>query len=167
MSDPFFSDPWYQGQDQTFDAHCHSGHGFFDDHLLNVGFPFDRWFNDMMNPGHGHTWVYSQVSHSTVTPDSHLVSESRMTCTVYCSFLLIIYLSITVPCIWLSPSPSISVSPLLMHLDRRWMVKPYLSLTGCWTAIPIRWMVHSPRTIIWYIAWTRMAIQCCQVCCII
>jgi hypothetical protein len=82
MSDPFFADPWRRGRDRTFDAHRQRGRGFFDDHLLNAGYPFDRGFDDMANPGRGRTRVYSQVSRSTVTPDGRFVSESRMTRTV-------------------------------------------------------------------------------------
>jgi DnaJ family protein B protein 6 len=82
MSDPFFADPWRRGRNQSFDVHRQRGRGFFDDHLLNAGFPFDRGFDDMMNPGGGRSRVYSQVSRSTVTPDGRFVSESRMTRTV-------------------------------------------------------------------------------------
>ncbi|KAN0121292.1 hypothetical protein V8E52_003880 [Russula decolorans] len=82
MSDPFFPDPRRRGRDRTFDAHRQRGRGFFDDHLLNAGFPFDRGFDDMANPGGGRTRVYSQMSRSTVTPDGRFVSESRMTRTV-------------------------------------------------------------------------------------
>ena len=81
MSDPFFSDR-RRGRDRSFDAHRQRGRGFFDDHLLNAGFPFDRGFDDMTNPGRGRTRVYSQVSRSTVTPDGRFVSESKMTRTV-------------------------------------------------------------------------------------
>ena len=82
MSDPFFPDR-RRGRDRSFDAHRQRGRGFFDDHLLNAGFPFDRGFDDMSNPpARGRTRVYSQVSRSTVTPDGRIVSESRMTRTV-------------------------------------------------------------------------------------
>ena len=82
MSDPFFHDPWHRGRDRSADVHRQRGRGFFDDHLLNAGFPFDRGFDDMPNHGRGRTRVYSQVSHSTVTPDGRFVSESRMCRTV-------------------------------------------------------------------------------------
>lgn len=82
MSDPFFTDPWHRGRDRTLDAHRQRGRGFFDDHHLNAGFPFDRGFDDVINHGRGRMRVYSQTSHSTVTPDGRFVSESRMTRTV-------------------------------------------------------------------------------------
>ena len=82
MPDPSFHDPRRRGRGRTFDAHRHHGRGFFDDNLLNAGFPYDRGFDDMSNPGRGRTRVYSQVSHSTFTPDGRYVSESRVSRTV-------------------------------------------------------------------------------------
>ncbi|KAF8475147.1 hypothetical protein DFH94DRAFT_635407 [Russula ochroleuca] len=76
MFDPFVP----RRRDRHHDAHQQRGRGFFDDHH-GMGFPFDRGFDDTMNPG-GRTRVYSQVSRSTVTPDGRIVSESRMTRTV-------------------------------------------------------------------------------------
>lgn len=76
MFDPFVP----RRRDRHHDVHHQRGRGFFDDHH-GMGFPFDRGFDDTMNPS-GRTRVYSQVSRSTVTPDGRIVSESRMTRTV-------------------------------------------------------------------------------------
>ena len=82
MADPFFPDPW-RGRERRHDSHHHQrGRGPFDDPFLDMGFPFDRGFDDMRNPGGGRTRVYSQVSRSTVTPDGRWVGESTVTRTV-------------------------------------------------------------------------------------
>lgn len=79
MADPF-PDPWRRGR--RHDVHHQRGRGFFDDPFLDMGFPFDRGFDDMGNPGGGRPRVYSQVSRSAVTPDGRWVGESRVTRTV-------------------------------------------------------------------------------------
>jgi DnaJ family protein B protein 6 len=79
MADPF-PDPWRRGR--RHDVHHQRGRSFFDDPFLDMGFPFDRGFDDMGNPGGGRARVYSQVSRSTVTPDGRWVGESRVTRTV-------------------------------------------------------------------------------------
>jgi hypothetical protein len=82
MSDPFFPapDPWQLNPHH--DTHESGRFGLFDDPLIDMGFPFDRGFDDMMNPGNGRTRVFSQVTRGSVGPDGRWVSESRMTRTV-------------------------------------------------------------------------------------
>ena len=80
MADPFFPDPWRR--ERRHDVHRQRGRGLYDDSFLDTGFPFDRGFDDMANPGRGRTRVYSQVSRSTVTPDGRWVGESTVTRTV-------------------------------------------------------------------------------------
>lgn len=83
MSDPFFPDPWRR--DRRHDPHQRV-RDFFDDPLIDMGFPFDRHggFDDMMGTGNGNgrTRAYSQVTRGTVGPDGRWVAESRMTRTV-------------------------------------------------------------------------------------
>ncbi|KAI9459039.1 hypothetical protein F5148DRAFT_1219613 [Russula earlei] len=80
MSDPFLSDPWRR--DRRHDMPRQRGRSFFDDFSIGTGFPFDRDFDDMVNPGGGRARVYSQVSRGTMTPDGRWVGESRMMYTV-------------------------------------------------------------------------------------
>jgi DnaJ family protein B protein 6 len=80
MPDPFFPDPWRR--DRRHNSHHQHGRGSFDDPLVGMGFPFERGFDDMMNPGRGRTRVYSQVSRGTMTPDGRWVGESKVTRTV-------------------------------------------------------------------------------------
>lgn len=77
MADPFFSDPWRR--ERRHDAYHQRGRGFFDDSIVGMGFPFERGFDDRINPGGSRSRVYSQVSRSALTPDGRWVAESRMT----------------------------------------------------------------------------------------
>jgi len=80
MSDPFFSGPWLQ--DRRHEPRRRRGRSFFDEPPIDMGFPFDSDFDDMVNPSGGRTRVYSQVSRGAMTPDGRWVTESRMTRTV-------------------------------------------------------------------------------------
>lgn len=80
MGDPFFPDSWRR--ERRHDSRRQRGRGLFDDPLVGMGFPFERGFDDRMNPGGGRTRVYSQMSRGTVTPDGRWMAESRMTRTV-------------------------------------------------------------------------------------
>lgn len=80
MSDPFFPDPW--GANRRHDAHHRGRAGFFDDPLVDMGFPFDRGFDDMTNPANDRVRVYSQVTRGSRGPNGRWVAESRMTRTV-------------------------------------------------------------------------------------